>query len=181
MDAKNVIKTFQGHHVNLLSPRPETIKIDDIAHALSCNNMFGCHYPVPLSVALHCIRMVEWVEKRYGDKGGKIKLHALLSRASEAYIPNVPSVLKKENKEYYGIEQTFMDVIFKKFGIEESEYADIIDKADKAIMDVWTNFWLHGQADSNYTYTYVKKTFLEKYGSIIRQIEEEKREKEGAK
>jgi len=175
MDLKNCVKTNSGKFINLLAPRPETITADDLAHGLSLAPIH-LGYPVHLSVAKHTLDMVSHIEQKNPKANGKLKLHALLCRASEAYIPNVPSPLKKENKEYYGIEQTMMDVIYAKFGIVESDYLAEVDAVDKRITELEMQVWLHGKADNSYKIEYIKKAWREKLSNIIRQIEAENKE-----
>jgi len=177
MENKNLVRTFTGKYVNLLNPRPETIHPDDLAHGLSVMPMY-LGYPVHLSVAKHTLDMVSSIEQKDPKAKGKVKLHALLSHASEAYIPNVPHCVKKQDKEYYGIEQGIMDVVYKKFGVEESDYLEIVDAADKRVSDVEEQMWVHGKADNAYKIEYIRKAWRDKFSDIIRQIEmEEKEEK----
>ncbi len=49
------IRTFSGQYVNVFAPDPDTILIEDIAHALSQQCRFGGHLPEFYSVAQHCV------------------------------------------------------------------------------------------------------------------------------
>ncbi len=96
--------------VDFLNPDPDSIYIDDIAHALSLVNRYAGHTPYPYSVAQHCV-----LASRMAPPG--LKLHALLHDAQEAYIGDVPTPLKMLLPEYRVIEDRLEAVIRKKFGL----------------------------------------------------------------
>lgn len=76
------IMTISGKLFDFLSPDPEAICIEDIAHALSLENRYSGHTPFPYSVAQHSILMAA---KAPAD----IKIHCLLHDAAEAYMGDV--------------------------------------------------------------------------------------------
>lgn len=103
------IRTFTGKYINVLEPSAEDIDIIDIAHALSRMPRFGGHTEQFYSVAQHCIMCSCHALEEY-------KLEALLHDASEAYLMDLPSPVKKQIGEYFNIENKMMEVISKKFG-----------------------------------------------------------------
>jgi len=105
----NCIRTVSGQYVNIADPDPETIRIEDIAHALSQLPRFGGHLPRFYSVAQHSMACAELVEP-------ELKLQALLHDASEAYLLDMPSPIKALLPEYQKLELRFMEVVAKKFG-----------------------------------------------------------------
>ena len=106
----NCIRTFTGKYVNILEPTEDMICIEDIAHSLSMQCRFGGHLPVFYSVAQHCIECSLIANRSY-------KLEALMHDASEAYLLDIPTPVKKLLVGYDAIEENFMKVIFNKFNL----------------------------------------------------------------
>lgn len=89
------IVTSTGRQLNLLSPDPAAIEIEDIATALSRAPRFAGHTLVPYSVAQHSV-LVSHVCESYllaGDE--QYCLAALLHDAHEAYIGDISRPLKR--------------------------------------------------------------------------------------
>ncbi len=121
------IQTFTGRQFWPMDPRPEEICIEDIAHALSMQCRFSGHTLRHYSVAEHCIRVSEIVE------GKELQLKALLHDASEAYLVDIPSPLKRlpAFALYREAESRLEKMIFRKFGLseempEEVKHADLV-------------------------------------------------------
>ena len=97
----NSIRTRSGQYVNVLELDPDTIRIEDIAHALSMVPRFGGHLPVFYSVGQHCLGVLNTVMDMPQPAGTTseelrlIRLQALLHDASEAYIGDMPSPIKQ--------------------------------------------------------------------------------------
>lgn len=131
------IRTVSGQYVNIADPDPETIRIEDIAHALSQLPRFGGHLPRFYSVAQHCMACAELVAPEH-------KLQALLHDASEAYLLDVPSPLKALLPEYQKLEARFMELIAKKFGFGWP-LAEEVKGADRAMLEQeWHHVMLKG-------------------------------------
>lgn len=107
----NCIRTVSGIYVNVFDPRPEMICIEDIAHSLSHQCRFGGHLPDFYSVAQHSVSVSQIVEE-------SDRLAALLHDASEAYLVDMPSPIKKGLPNYKMLESNLMKVIARKFGFE---------------------------------------------------------------
>lgn len=105
----NCIRTFSGNFVNVFEPIAEMICIEDIAHALSNLCRFGGHLPKFYSVAQHSVLCSNGVDEKY-------KLQALMHDASEAYILDVPTPIKKQLNQYKEMEDKLMHLIADKFG-----------------------------------------------------------------
>lgn len=59
--APSYIQTMSGMEFNFRRPSPESIQIEDIAHALSQTCRFGGHTKTFYSVADHCINVATQV------------------------------------------------------------------------------------------------------------------------
>lgn len=81
------IQTFSGGRAYLLDPRPEDIRLLDIAHGLSNVCRFGGHTREHYSVAQHSVLVSEICQPDNALVG-------LLHDASEAYIGDMVSPLK---------------------------------------------------------------------------------------
>lgn len=103
------IRTFSGLYMNVFEPTLEMICIEDIAHALSMQCRFGGHMQTFYSVAQHSCSCALNMPDEY-------KLQALLHDASEAYIIDIPSPIKKGLSNYKEIENRLMKLIAEKFG-----------------------------------------------------------------
>ncbi|AGO47839.1 putative hydrolase [Cellulophaga phage phi46:1] len=108
----NCIRTRSGKHLNLLDPQPEQIDISDIAYGLSNIPRFAGQPMTVRTVAQHVISCAANVEEGF-------ELEALLHDATEAYIGDMPSPLKKLCPDYKIVEKRLHSVIAKKFGIPE--------------------------------------------------------------
>jgi hypothetical protein len=93
-------------------PRPEEIKIGDIAHALSLTCRFGGHVKQFYSVAQHCVHVSNLVPD-------ELALQGLLHDAPEAYTGDMVNPLKRQMPEFTRVEHAIWKVIATKFGLPE--------------------------------------------------------------
>lgn len=133
--APNSIRTVSGKYFDITSMDPNTIDIEDIAHALSFQPRFSGHLPVFYSVAQHCVMCAIHVTDDY-------KLEALLHDASEAYLVDIPSPIKALLPDYKALEDSLNRVISLKFGIKYpfNEEIKIIDK--EMLLSEWEGIML---------------------------------------
>ncbi len=108
---ENSIRTFTGKVFDLKILDPESICIEDIAHALSNTSRFAGHLEKHYSVAQHCVLIAL-------NCSPKNRLAALLHDASEAYIGDMPSPFKKMLPDYKKVEEQLMKAIAAKFGFD---------------------------------------------------------------
>lgn len=110
------IITFTGRRFYPLDPRVEDVNINDVAHALSNQCRFAGHCMQFYSVAQHSVL----VSMMCPDKDA---LWGLLHDASEAYLVDVPSPLKRmpEFKAYRDAEAKVMATICAAFGLDAHE------------------------------------------------------------
>jgi hypothetical protein len=96
-------------------PRPEDFDATSIAHALALVNRYNGHTPVPYSVAQHSVLVSLLVENLGGN--AEERLWGLLHDASEAYICDMPSPVKRLLPDYQRIERRVMRAILSRFSL----------------------------------------------------------------
>jgi hypothetical protein len=131
----NCIRTFTGIYVNVFEPTMEMIFIEDIAHALSNQCRFGGHLPQFYSVAQHSTAMSTKMHKKH-------KLAALLHDASEAYLLDIPSPIKKGLSNYKEIEDRLMILIAEKFGFQYPLHEKVKEVDEYMLQWEWSSLML---------------------------------------
>lgn len=116
------IATATNKHFYYLDVRIEDIDIQDIASGLANECRFNGQIDNFYSVAQHSVYVSYLVAPEYA-------LEALLHDASEAYVKDLSSPLKKLLPEYKLIELRVEKMIRKKFGLPESK-SDAVHLAD---------------------------------------------------
>lgn len=136
------IRTISGQYVNVFDPNPDTLLIEDIAHALSNQCRFGGHLPRFYSVAQHSYLC-------YKTAPENEKFNALMHDASEAYLLDFPSPIKMEIQQYKEIEDNLMTVLAKKFGFEYPK-SKIVSKVDYYLLEWEWNIIMLGKKKTTY-------------------------------
>lgn len=111
------ITTNDGRRFWPLDPRPADVYLPDIAHALSHQCRWSGHTAKPYSVGQHTLAVAEYVRARTSDP--KTILWALLHDASEAYMVDLPTPLKrlKAFAEFRRVERLVMEAVARKYGL----------------------------------------------------------------
>jgi len=120
---------------------PSTYNVIDIAHALSRLNRYAGHSPgLPLSVAEHSVMVANEfkclapIRLSDGENLADGEMAALLHDASEAYLIDLPSPLKKIIPEYQVIEDRVQKSIFASYKLKLSQpVLDLIREIDIAV------------------------------------------------
>ena len=107
------ITTHSGIHFQILDPKEEDLKIEDIAHALSMMTRANGHYPEFYSVAQHSIACAREASVRNYDQ--RVVLACLLHDASEAYLSDLTRPVKKNLMLYQQIEDQLQGRIYQHF------------------------------------------------------------------
>lgn len=140
------IETFSGNTFNPLAPFFANIRIEDIAHALAQQCRFSGHTRFHYSVAEHSVRVSELIGcKEYSRT---LQLWGLLHDASEAYLVDLPSPIKKGDDSEIGnayrkIEARLMTAICRRFSLPEKEPASV-RIADAVILATEVRDLMHG-------------------------------------
>ena len=127
------IETFTGTRFRPLSPVSKDIKLTDIAHALSHQCRFSGHTREFYSVAEHSVRVSQLLEEQ--GYSVRTQLWGLLHDASEAYLQDVASPLKRQDcfDSYREAEQRLMLAICHTFELP-SKQPEAVTKADLSLL-----------------------------------------------
>lgn len=155
----NSIRTVSGKYFDITKMDPETIDINDIAHALSFQPRFSGHLPVFYSVAQHSVMCAIHVTNNY-------KLEALMHDASEAYLVDIPSPIKALLPDYKALEDKLNKVIAEKFGITYP-FSDTLKAIDRDMLIYeWEGVMLELNPVECWTPERAKKEFLDMYNQL---------------
>lgn len=122
------LQTYSGVQFFPWDPREEDIVIEDIAHALSNIPRFTGHTTHFYSVAQHSVLVSMYC-------GPEDALWGLLHDASEAYLVDLPSPIKRDPRmaAYREAEQRLQRCIARKFGLPEEMPASV-KRADMLLL-----------------------------------------------
>lgn len=126
---EGTICTYTGRTIRPLSPDPEDIDIEDIAHSLSNSCRFTGHVREFYSVAQHSVLCSYIVPPEY-------RMMALLHDASEAYLSDIARPIKMEPEfgdVYRTAETRLEEAIAVKFGLDHP-WAPEVKEADNVLL-----------------------------------------------
>ena len=108
-----LITTYTGKHFDITNMDPETISIEDMAHALSLICRGNGHVKTFYSVGQHCLQCAYEAEARGLSR--RLILAALLHDGTECYMSDVPRPLKDVMNGYRDTEEHLLQLIYKKY------------------------------------------------------------------
>ena len=109
--ATHSIRTFTGKFFDFTVMDPDTICIEDIAHALAHEPRFSGHTADSYSVAKHSLAACIMAPEEY-------KLEALLHDAPEAWMKDIAKPLKSLLPDYCAIENRLAGVVAHVFKLQ---------------------------------------------------------------
>ncbi|WP_333648669.1 DUF429 domain-containing protein [Lacrimispora sp.] len=133
------ITTYTKLSFSPLDPKPEDIRIVDIAHALSLMTRANGHFKRFYSVAQHSINCA--LEARAMGCARKVQLACLLHDASEAYLSDITRPVKKHLPSYLEIENKLQGTIRQVYGLSptDAEHA-VVKQIDDTML--WHEFFV---------------------------------------
>jgi len=156
---ENSIRTYTGKIFDLKILDPESICIEDIAHALAQTARFGGHLDKLYSVAQHSFYVSMNVARDQALAG-------LLHDASEAYLGDMPSPFKKMLPDFKFHEDRVMRVIADKFGFQYPFHKSIKD-ADKGLLNAeWNSFVMKNESLPYWSADVAEKQFLAQFENL---------------
>lgn len=146
------IETVSGKIVHFLNPDPDSIDINDIAHALSRICRFNGHTREFYSVAEHSWKGATYISDEY-------KLAMLLHDASEAYLCDIPSPVKDYIPDYKKIEEELSYAICVKFGLPFPNH-EIIKYYDLVLLSNEAHHLMHSRGNQWELWKHVKRPLV---------------------
>ena len=110
------MNVFSGHRIDPLHIKEDDIHLEDIAHALSLICRGNGHIKYFYSVAQHSLNCAKEAKSRGYSQ--HVVLSCLFHDASEAYMSDLITPIKKQMKEYQTIEDHLLETIFHAFHIQ---------------------------------------------------------------
>ena len=141
------METFTGVRFELSNPKPEDVRIEDIAHALALQGRFNGHSSFFWSVAQHSLLVADYLDKR--NRTDRIVMLGLLHDAAEAYIGDVTSPVKAMCSHVRELEAKVMAAVYEGLKIEppnEHEYK-WVKEADMAIITMEAGVVMHSRGE----------------------------------
>lgn len=187
------IECHSGTFFEFLDPKPEQVNINDIAHSLSMQCRFVGHSSRFYSVAEH-----SWhVARMLSGTPLSVQLGGLLHDASESYITDVPSPIKRHLANYEDIEDKIQAAVFERYDLEFPMHP-AIKLADRAMLsieahyllpsrgngwDMWRHYKRAGIQDAYRPVgmgpDQAKECFLDKFTELLTEIRLEKKKNNG--
>lgn len=156
---ENSIRTFTGKSFDLKIMHPDSICIEDIAHALSNTARFGGHLPKLYTVAQHSVMVSDLVIP-------SLALTGFLHDATEAYIGDMPSPFKKMMPEFKEIENKLMQVIALKYNLMYP-FDEMIKEADRYALRLEMEAFMYDTRAMKCWYPEeAKERFLNKFNEL---------------
>ncbi|MEE9366983.1 MAG: YfbR-like 5'-deoxynucleotidase [Dehalococcoidales bacterium] len=128
------IETYTGLAFSIVDPRPDDVRLVDIAHALSNTCRYNGHCKRFYSVAEHSVHLARFIRYRiYNTRA--VALAALLHDAAEAYTGDFPTPFKWALPELKYIENAIQQAVHDHYCIKPEDYkVQVIDDLDKRIV-----------------------------------------------
>ena len=120
------MQTYKGHKLDFINPDPKEIDIEDIAHALSNICRFSGHCAKFYSVAQHSVYVAQLSHPDH-------RLAGLMHDATEAYIGDMVSPLKRLIPDFSAYENRLWALIAGKYGLP-GELPEDVKAADLDIL-----------------------------------------------
>lgn len=119
---------FSGTRFWPVDPRPQDIALEDVAHGLARINRYNGHTRASYSVAQHSVLVSRLLPP-------ELKLFGLFHDASEAYVQDIITPLKRLFRSYVEqFEEPVMEAVAKKFGFTMSEQERAVVKRADLVM-----------------------------------------------
>lgn len=128
------MNVFSGHRIDPLHIKEDDIYLEDIAHALSLLCRGNGHIKYFYSVAQHSLNCAKEAQRRGYSK--HVVLSCLFHDASETYMSDLITPIKKQMKEYQVIEDKLLETIFQAFHIQlKDEEKNIWKEMDHLLLE----------------------------------------------
>lgn len=140
-------RTHSGRMLDLSCPDPDLIDLEDIAHHLARVCRFGGAVDGFYSVASHSVYVARELGREWQGRGSRTRVMAagLMHDATEAYLGDMTSGLKRLFPEYRTLERQWEYAVERRFPQIGGVAAGIIKTADlKARLAEARDLWADG-------------------------------------
>jgi hypothetical protein len=114
---KSNILTRSGHYFDFVDLESNVVTLEDIAHGLSHVCRYAGQCPNFYSVAQHSVLVAQLLERCYGITDRSVLRQGLLHDATEAFIGDVTSPLKRLLPDYQALEARLHADLMRRFGL----------------------------------------------------------------
>lgn len=121
-------RTHSGRMLDLSLPDPDVLDLEDIAHSLARLCRFNGAVDGFYSVASHSVYVARRLQAEYGTRN-RIAAAGLLHDATEAYLGDVTSGLKRLFPDYRELERRWEYAVERRYGVAIVENL-IVKEAD---------------------------------------------------
>lgn len=159
----SIIKTYTGVMFDLDKFDKNTIRIADIAHALSNQCRYNGHCYRFYSVAEHCVRASR-LPCNDLSRG-----HVLMHDASEAYMGDVVSPLKKMIPWYIEKENELIDLVYDRFCTHKTNdiILEDVHKCDKFMLDMEMSTLWNDEPGFGWKPEEAERRFILRYEELV--------------
>ncbi len=140
------VRTASGGKLSFLTPHPDQISIQDIAHQLAHTCRWAGSTKHFFSVAQHSLMVAKLVSQQGASK--VFILQALLHDAAEAYMGDLARPIKHSLplKGYATVERNLLNVILEKY-TQRSFLAEVVKEKDNLVQHTEAKFLLNYEPD----------------------------------
>jgi 5'-deoxynucleotidase YfbR-like HD superfamily hydrolase len=171
---RGILLSRSGKLVDPFRPKPSQIDFNDIAVALARINRFTGHTVHPYSVLEHSLLCLSIAKRRKLPL--YIQLACLLHDASEAYISDIPSPIKRQLKGIKQIEKRFLDAIWKAAlpGITWGfpAFLSIVKKIDDEALEIERQFIYNKNMPAQKKERYLVRLFVRAYFNTLKGFDQ---------
>jgi hypothetical protein len=156
------IITMSGVVFDIQKPTMGMINIIDISHSLALQCRYNGHIPGFYSVAEHSVKVMEWLVENGHEEHA---LHGLMHDASEAYIGDLVSPMKKIpgfGQMFKAYEKELDDIIADRFFMEPHYNIPAVHEADMAVYD-WEVEYIRTGIKTGVGPSQAREMFLDAY------------------
>jgi len=123
----NVFATASGRLIDIMNLKPQDILLGDLAHHLAKVQRFGGAAPInyTYSVGEHSMNLCRYFISLKDESAARC---ALLHDASEAYLSDIVSPVKKNLLDYLYLEQDVQNSIYDKYQVKDVSLVARVDK-----------------------------------------------------
>jgi hypothetical protein len=125
------IATVSGGRIHPLDPRPEEIRVRDIAHGLAHTCRYAGQCQFYYSVATHARYVSQDLAAGFGPE---VQLYGLFHDAAEAYVTDVPRPVKRELEGYDPIEERILAAVWASLGVSpptDEQWTAVMEADDR--------------------------------------------------